>query len=206
MEVCDRIGGVVLCGGTSSRMGRPKLSLPFGEEVLLQRIVRVMSEVVSPIVVVAAEGQALPELAADVEVLRDRHPDRGPLEGIAVGLAALENTVDAVYVSSCDCPLLSAAFVRCVVESLGSHELAILRDDKFFHPLAAVYRTSLVVRINQLIDADRMRPFFLVEASDSCILPVAELAERGQSLDSLINVNTPDEYAAALAKHSAQLP
>ena len=52
-----RVGGVVLCGGKSSRMGTPKCWLPFGDEVLLQRVVRVVGGVLSPVVVVAAKGQ-----------------------------------------------------------------------------------------------------------------------------------------------------
>ncbi len=52
----DRIsaGGIVLCGGQSKRMGRPKAWLPFGGETMLERVVRLLSEVVHPIVVVAA--------------------------------------------------------------------------------------------------------------------------------------------------------
>ena len=49
-----KVGGVILCGGRSSRMGRPKALLPFGEETLLTRMVRILSGVVDPIVVVAA--------------------------------------------------------------------------------------------------------------------------------------------------------
>jgi molybdopterin-guanine dinucleotide biosynthesis protein A len=44
------VGGIVLCGGRSTRMGRPKLSLPFGPETMLQRVLRILSEVVAPIV------------------------------------------------------------------------------------------------------------------------------------------------------------
>ena len=47
-------GGIVLCGGKSTRMGRPKLSLPFGDETMLSRVVRIVSQVVSPVVVVAS--------------------------------------------------------------------------------------------------------------------------------------------------------
>src|SRR3982750_1451674 len=61
-----QIGGVILCGGKSSRMGYPKALLPFGPELMLQRMVRLLGEVVSPIVVVAAPEQELPELPPDV--------------------------------------------------------------------------------------------------------------------------------------------
>ncbi|MCA9165188.1 MAG: NTP transferase domain-containing protein, partial [Planctomycetales bacterium] len=60
----NSFAGVVLCGGKSRRMGESKATLPFGDELMVQRVVRLLSEVVSPIVVVAAEGQTLPELPA----------------------------------------------------------------------------------------------------------------------------------------------
>jgi len=53
-------GGIVLCGGKSTRMGVPKATLPFGPETMLQRVVRLLGTVVSPVVVVAAQGQPLP--------------------------------------------------------------------------------------------------------------------------------------------------
>ena len=51
---CDTVttGGIVLCGGKSTRMGVPKATLPFGPETMLQRVVRLLGTVVSPIVVV----------------------------------------------------------------------------------------------------------------------------------------------------------
>src|SRR5262245_8712089 len=94
-------GGIVLCGGRSTRMGTPKLALPFGPETMLARIVRLLGEVCAPIVVVAAHEQELPPLPADVPaeviVARDRRPDRGPLEGLLAGLSALPADVEAAY-------------------------------------------------------------------------------------------------------------
>ena len=54
-----KAGGIVLCGGRSTRMGVPKATLPFGLETMLQRVVRLLGTVVSPIVVVAAREQEL---------------------------------------------------------------------------------------------------------------------------------------------------
>src|SRR5258708_37920520 len=84
------VAGIVLCGGQSTRMERPKAWLPFGPEVMLQRIVRILSDVVSPIVVVAAVGQDVPDLPQAVEIVRDEHEALGPLAGLAAGLKALE--------------------------------------------------------------------------------------------------------------------
>ena len=56
------IAGIVLCGGQSKRMGKPKAWLPFGGELMLPRVVRILRTVVAPVVVVAAPDQDLPPL------------------------------------------------------------------------------------------------------------------------------------------------
>src|SRR5262249_57842743 len=89
-ETMLKVAGIVLCGGRSSRMGRPKAWLAFGDELMLQRVVRVLREVVDPVVVVAAPGQDVPPLPDTVEIVRDEVEGRGPLQGLAAGLAALE--------------------------------------------------------------------------------------------------------------------
>ena len=52
---------------------------------MLQRVVRLVATVADPIVVVAAPGQDLPEVAGEVTILRDAVAGRGPLQGLAVG-------------------------------------------------------------------------------------------------------------------------
>ena len=193
------VGGVVLCGGKSSRMGRPKLSLPFGSELMLPRVVRIMSEVVLPIVVVAATGQDLPELPSNVRIVRDEQEYLGPLAGIELGLRALqESGVEAAYVSSCDVPLLQPTFIREMIRRLGDHELAVPREGDFHHPLAGVYRVSLVERVRCLVAEQRLRPLFLIQQSDSVEVPVNELRGVDPELQSLRNVNRPEDYAAVL--------
>ncbi len=73
-------------------MGRPKAWLRLGSETLLQRVVRRLEPVASPLVVVAAEGQDLPDLAGKARVVRDRVPGQGPLEALRTGLEALDGS------------------------------------------------------------------------------------------------------------------
>lgn len=192
------VGGIILCGGKSSRMGQPKLSLPFGNSTMLNRVVKLHQQVVSPVVVVAAPNQELPVLSDDVIIARDECEYRGPLAGILAGLEALDGLADAAYVSPCDTPLLNPKFISRMIGLLGTHDLAIPRDDKYHHPLAAVYRVSLRDAIRSLIASDRMRPLFLVEQSDSVIIDVDDLKDIDPKLDSLANINTPEDYQAFL--------
>ena len=179
-------------------MGRPKLSLPFGPERMLQRVVRILKQVVRPIAVVAARGQELPALGDEIIIARDERENLGPLGGLSVGLSVLRPQVDAAYASSCDVPLLKPEFVQQMIVALGNHDLVIPREGEHFHPLAAVYRTNLDDKVRSLIAEDRMRPVFLVEECDGRVLDVEELRTVDPKLYSLRNANTSQEYEAAL--------
>ncbi|MGZ0170172.1 MAG: molybdenum cofactor guanylyltransferase [Planctomycetales bacterium] len=192
------IGGVVLCGGHSTRMGQPKFSLPFGEEVLLQRVCRILSEVVSPIVVVAAVDQELPDLPDSVRIARDEYDSLGPLAGIATGLDALRDDADAAFVTSCDAPLLRPDFVKRLIELLGDHDVAAPTDGQYDHVLAAVYRTTLADHARRLLAEDQRRPLFLLDESNSLRVHVDDLRNADPNLDSLRNMNTPEDYEDVL--------
>jgi len=193
-----RTGGIVLCGGQSKRMGRPKAWLPFAGEVLLPRVVRLLGEAVSPIVVVAAPDQDLPPLPPDVAIVRDEEKGRGPLQGLAAGLAALKGKADAAYLSSCDVPFLQPAFVRRLIDLLGDYAICVPRVGDYHHPLAAVYRIDVADAVNRLLAENRLRPFFLFEAVPTRVVEAAELADVDPTFQTLRNLNTPEEYEAAL--------
>ena len=192
-----KIGGIVLCGGRSSRMGRPKAWLPFGNELMLPRIVRILRSVVDPVVVVAAPGQDVPELAGAVAIIRDEIEGKGPLGGLAAGLAALEGKADAAYLSSCDVPFLKPEFIARVI-SLLSSDVAVPRVGGYFHPLAAAYRLSVLPHVRELLSADQLRPVFLFDRVPTRIIEPHELQPVDPGFRSLQNLNTPEEYAAAL--------
>src|SRR5947199_9529072 len=97
-----QVGGVILCGGQSKRMGRPKAWLPFGDELMLPRVARLLGEVVGPLVVVAAPEQDVPPLPSGIAIVRDEEKGRGPLQGLAAGLKALRGRTEATYLSACD--------------------------------------------------------------------------------------------------------
>lgn|ERR1019366_6427604 len=192
------VGGIVLCGGQSTRMGRPKAWLPFGSELLLPRVVRLLSEAVSPIVVVAAPDQELPPLPDEVRIVRDAERGRGPLQGLAAGLAALQGDADAAYASSCDVPFLRPAFVRRVIELLGTERICVPRVGAYHHPLAAVYRMDVLSAVLALLEQNRLRTALLFEAVPTRVVQVEELQDVDPTFETLRNLNTPEDYEQAL--------
>jgi molybdopterin-guanine dinucleotide biosynthesis protein A len=193
-----RVGGVVLCGGQSSRMGRPKAWLPFAEEPLLVRVVRLVGEVVSPVVVVAAAGQELPPLPSGVEVVRDPEPGRGPLLGVAAGLTALRGRAEAAFVTACDAPFLRPAVVRRLIDLLGESAACVPEVGGRRHPLCAVYRVDVTATADRLLATGRARVLDFADAVPTRVVSADEFADVDPSRESLRNLNTPAEYEAAL--------
>jgi molybdopterin-guanine dinucleotide biosynthesis protein A len=185
-------------------MGRPKAWLDFGGSPLLARVVATLSAAASPLVVVAAPGQDVPPLPSDVELLRDPVEGRGPLQGIAVGLAAVGNRAPYAYVSAGDTPLLCAAFVERVAALATGYDAAVPQLDGRMHPLSAVYATRLATSAEQLLADGRGSARSLVDACRArvvdreLLLADAGLRAADPDLHSLDNVNTPADYERAL--------
>jgi molybdenum cofactor guanylyltransferase len=184
----------------STRMGTSKAMLLFGAETMLQRVVRLLGPVVDPIVVVAAREQPLPELPEGVIVTRDEREGRGPLEGLRAGLRALPESVDMTYVTSCDVPLLVPGFVTRMIELAMGFDVAVMEIDGFAHPLSAVYRRDTLPEVESLLAQDKLRPVFLFDAVKTRRVKPEEMVAADPDLRTLRNLNTPEDYAAALAE------
>jgi molybdopterin-guanine dinucleotide biosynthesis protein A len=192
-------GAVVLCGGESRRMGRSKAHLEFGSERMLERVVRLVGEAAAPIVVVAAPGQELPELAPEIRVVRDPIAGRGPLQGLAAGFDALPGTVDLVYATATDVPFLEPRWITRLSELITTDDLAIPYIGGYHHPLAALYRKSAVLpAIEGLLRENRLRPYFLIETVRTRIVNEDEMRSVDPALQTLRNLNHPEDYTRAL--------
>jgi molybdopterin-guanine dinucleotide biosynthesis protein A len=180
-------------------MGRSKAWLPFGGERLLQRVVRLVSTAVEHVAVVAAPGQELPPLPASVVLARDPVLGKGPLQGLAAGLAALPDEVEFAYATATDVPFLHPEWIGRLAALIGEHDMAIPACDGYHHPLAALYRRRTVLpAVLTLLAVDRLRPVFLMETVSTRVVLADELREIDPQLGTLRNLNTPEDYEAAL--------
>ena len=193
------VGAVILCGGESRRMGRPKAWLPFGDERLLERVVRLVGTVARPVVVVAAPAQDLPALAADVAVVRDPVPGRGPLQGLAAGLGALPDSVEFAYATATDVPFLEPRWIGRLVELSAGYDLVMPYIGGFHHPLAALYRPGAVLpAIERLLRDDRLGPSCLVGEVTTRVVEESEMRAVDRDLQTLRNLNLAEDYEEAL--------
>jgi molybdopterin-guanine dinucleotide biosynthesis protein A len=186
-------------------MGEPKAGLEWHGSTLLYRAAAVLGRAVDgPVVVVGAPGQELPALPAGVAVVEDPVEGLGPMQGLAVGLGAVADRADAAFVCSTDLPFLHPAFVRRVLRGLTDGTDVVLPVARGFRqPLAAAYRTSLAGLVAKLLAEGNLKPGMIFkhcavsQLDDAELLADPELARQDPALDSVVNVNTPEDYAAA---------
>ena len=129
------IPAIVLAAGKSSRMGRPKATLPLdGTDTFLTRIVRTFTSasVEDVVVVVGHDRDAIVGSFADVDLVarfvENRDYEQGQLSSLLAGLRVVDRPgVVAVLVTLVDVPLVSVATVRAVVDRYRETRAPIVR-------------------------------------------------------------------------------
>jgi molybdopterin-guanine dinucleotide biosynthesis protein A len=185
---------VVLTGGKSSRMGRPKALLPFDGEPLIVHVVRALKKMFAETVVVAAPDQELPILPAILA--RDEVAYQGPVSGIYHGLKAA--TKDIGFVTSCDAPFLNLQLIAHLLTQISDYDVVVPYWQERFQPLHAVYRTSVLPLLKDQLERGELRPIFLYDKVRTRKIPEQEIRCLDSEGLSLLNMNSPAEYEAAL--------
>jgi len=140
------IPAIVLAAGRSSRMGRPKATLPVNDgHTFLTRIVRTFldSGVDDVIVVVGHDADAIAasfsESGLPARFVVNREYDRGQLSSLLAGLNVIDRPgVAAVLMTLVDVPLVSSSTVRAVIDAYRRTGVPIVRPtsgDRHGHPL-----------------------------------------------------------------------
>jgi len=199
-----RLGAVILAGGRSERMGRPKESLPFAGTTMLGAIAAAVADAADPVTVVRRDAaQALPPLPGGVEVVADDRPGEGPLAALAAALRRYRDVhgfgpEDAVFATACDTPFVRAADVRFLRDRLDGVDLVMPAPDGRLEPLCAIYRLAVLPAVEQLLAGGGRTLRALATACPCRLLDRATLLGHDPELRMLKNLNTPDDYRRAL--------
>ena len=191
---------VILTGGKSSRMGRPKALLQFDNEPLIAHIVRSLKGMFAEAVVVAAPEQELPSLP--VTLVRDEVAYQGPVGGIYYGLKAA--TKELCFVTSCDAPFLNAALIAHLLSQISGCDVVVPYFQERFQPLHAVYRRSVLPLLKAQLERGELRPIFLYDKVRTKKVHEDEIRRIDPEGLSFLNMNTPEDYESARARWKKQ--
>ena len=209
-ERAAAVGGIVLAGGASTRLGADKATLDWHGFLLYERVARLLARGLGggPIVVVDRFGSGLsgPDW---LERTTDSEPDAGPLVGLLAGFEALAGRVDSAVVVPCDLPLLHPAVVRTLAQSLASGQFDVAApmsqtEDRVL-PLPGAWSLGATEAIRRALAAGQRSPARVAEGLRCSPLTLASLAddpEVSQSdpdLDSLRDIDTPGDRTTLLS-------
>lgn len=200
--------GVVLAGGSSSRMGRPKPLVVLGGEMVLARIKAALDRVCDEIVLVVAkdQGDATPDtgMALGMHVVADRLPDAGPLAGIETGLKAAGTPL--AFLVAADHPFLVSELIAGMADIAtdGGFDAVVPSQGGRLEPLHAIYAPGAwMPLITPALDAGRRSIYDLINTAIESgaprvnIMEEADLASYDPEGRSLFDVDTPDSLAQA---------
>jgi molybdenum cofactor guanylyltransferase len=190
--------GLILAGGTSSRMKRDKAALVYQGRSQLDRAFELAGRRASRVYVSVRANQAGDPARAHRPLIIDSVPGEGPIVGIRSALAAHPDA--AWLVVACDLPFLSDAVLAHL---LAERDASVIADaslvatayrsahDGLPEPLCAVWEPKAAAELAayQAQGGQCPRKFLMRHAAR-----IIEPLDR-QALD---NVNTPEEYAQAL--------
>ena len=188
---------VVLAGGASRRLGRDKLGESVGGTGLLADVVERVAPLGDEIIVVVGRTDVplpLPP-SADVRVVGDLLPGKGPLVGVYTGLRASRFPRSLVVAG--DMPFLSQDLLRHMIVLAEGVDAVTPRVGSMVEPLHSVYDAACVKPIEEMLDRGELSVHALLPRIRVRYVDSDEIARYDPDLLSFFNVNTAGDLEKA---------
>jgi molybdenum cofactor guanylyltransferase len=188
-----QVHGLILAGGSSSRMRSDKAALAYNGRSQLDRAFELASRHLKQVFVSVRAGQTADPTRARHPMIVDSIQGEGPIVGIRSALAAYPHV--AWLVLACDLPFLSDTALGQLLNERDAAGLATAfrsAHDGLPEPLCAIWEPAAAAALASHQETGGRCPRkFLIRHAARLLDP--------QDTRALDNINTPEEYAEALA-------
>ncbi|MDC6389857.1 NTP transferase domain-containing protein [Maribacter sp. PR1] len=190
----DRIYGLVLSGGKSTRMGQDKGLIPYHGIPQREYLYHLLSKVCDEAFLSIRSDQQN-SIAPDFNVIVDKDEFRGPYNGL---LSAHKKYSEVSWlVLACDLPLINEEALKELIGKRNSKKMATAfanEENPLPEPLAAIWEPeALKISISYLKAGNGTCPRkFLIHNDVSLVFP--------EKQEVLLNANSQLEYQEALQK------
>jgi molybdopterin-guanine dinucleotide biosynthesis protein A len=174
---------LVLAGGDSRRMGRPKAWLEVGNTTLLRYVVERLAPAFSEVIVSFAEPEQLEE-PVPYRIVFDRKRSTGPLAGLEAGLVAARNEV--IFAVACDMPYVTQGVAQMAVAAARGCDAAIPRFDGRPEPVCGAYKRTALPFITGALNSGRLKTADIAGELDVTWL-------EGLDPEAFRSLNTPED-------------
>jgi len=199
--------GIILAGGSSSRMGTNKalLSLPGNQSVtFVEHLVSLLKASCSETLIVARDrDQARDYVFPGVRVTFDETPGMGPLMALYSGLSAIHTT--HALVVAVDLPVQPALLSFLLSQPLPADTLLIPLIHSIPQVLLALYPRSILPLVKEQLLQGRRDVRCLLQIAPVQLIEETQLLKIDPQLHSFLNINTPEELHHVQQSDSATL-
>lgn len=200
--------GIILAGGSSSRMGKNKALLPLpGNQAVtfVEHLVSLLKEFCSETLIVARDqDHARDYVFADVRVTIDETPDIGPLMGLYCGLRTIQTT--HALIVAVDLPFVQRSLLSFLLsEPLPADTLLVPLIHNIPQVLLALYPRSILPIVKEQLLQGRRDLRCLLKIAPVQFVEEAQLLQIDPQLQSFMNINTPEELRHVLQTRPAPL-
>jgi molybdopterin-guanine dinucleotide biosynthesis protein A len=183
------VTGLILAGGRSRRMGRPKATIRIDGLTLIERVAQVLAEFCDPVLVVG-DDPVLPE-GFPLTIVPDAPPGGSVIHGLLGGLQASPHDLAAVV--GCDMPYLKSSLLKRQVEHAIDYDLVLLANARGLEPLHGIYRRTVIPALERLGEDRSAKLRDLWGQVRGLVLDPREALALDPEGTSAINLNTPEE-------------
>lgn len=180
-------GGFVLAGGRSTRMGRDKALLPWGDRTLIEHVAAQVAEAAGNVTIIADPARYSRFRIATVA---DRRLGCGPLGGLLTALEQSEHPWNLIV--ACDMPHIDSNFLSALLDTAQvapGFECVVPLGPSGPEPLCAVYHRDALIKIRTALDRNILKMQTLIASLAARFIGV-------QDTQIFRNVNTPEDWAA----------
>jgi len=187
----DDITGVILAGGSSSRMGSNKALLEVDGSPIITRIYRTLASLFNEVIIVTNSP-------GDYDFIPCRkEPDIYPGYGSIAGLhAALIHSSSAYsFVTACDMPFIDAMIIRSLCGLRNAVDDAVVPSSEGGQePLHALYSSACKDVFETALKRGERKIQDVLKRMKIRKVTYEELQSLGCQATSFLNVNTPEDY------------
>lgn len=141
------ISGIILSGGKSSRLGRDKSFIKFGDRTLIEITVGLMKSVFENVII---STNSINEYSfLNCPLVEDKYKNAGPLAGIYSAL--LNSQSEKNFVISCDVPLMNQQMIEYFIKYDSNKDIIISKASGYLQPLVGIYKQSVLPIILKLL-------------------------------------------------------
>ena len=187
----EGVTGVILAGGSSSRMGRNKALLEVDGAPIITRIYRTLAGLFHDVIVVTNSPQDYDFLPC--RKVPDLYPGCGSIAGLHSAL--VHSSTAHSFVTACDMPFLDPDLIRYLCDArTGECDAVVPFSEGGQEPLHALYSAACRETFEDAIRQGERKILDVIGRLNVRQVSSEELQRAGVKESSFVNVNTPEEY------------